>query len=58
MNESLSVFMKIALVAVVIVALLYNKLAPMMGEIADDVAEYIETSSSTTNERLIVYGKI
>ncbi|WP_285841971.1 hypothetical protein [Sutcliffiella horikoshii] len=44
MNESIATFMKLALVSVVVVALLWNKLAPMMGEIADDVAEYIDNS--------------
>lgn len=42
MSESLSTFMKIALVGVVIVALLYNQLMPLLGDIADTVADYIE----------------
>ncbi|MDQ0255485.1 lipopolysaccharide export LptBFGC system permease protein LptF [Evansella vedderi] len=42
MNQSLSTFMKVALVAVVIVALLYNQLLPLIEDIADSVADYIE----------------
>lgn len=41
MNESLGTFMKIAATAVVIAALLWNKLMGLMGGIADKVATII-----------------
>lgn len=42
MNTSLSTFMKIAATVVVIVACLYGMLVPMMGDIADNVANIIK----------------
>lgn len=38
MNETLSTFMKLAGVAIVVAALLWNKLGGIMAEIADKVA--------------------
>jgi hypothetical protein len=41
MDETLSTFMKLAITVVVIVALLWNKLYGVMGDIADKVAAII-----------------
>lgn len=44
MNTSLATFMKLALVATVIVALLWHRLFPLMEDIADKVALYMQHS--------------
>ncbi|NLP52203.1 hypothetical protein [Bacillus sp. RO1] len=45
MNTSIATFMKLALVSIVVVALLWNKLAPLMADMADDVAEYVDKTN-------------
>ncbi len=44
-NTSLSTFMKIAVTVVVIVACLWGTLVPKMGDISDDISNYIESNS-------------
>ena len=42
MNITLSTFLKILLVGLVITALIYNKLVPLLGGIADQIALIIQ----------------
>lgn len=43
MEKSLATFMGIAVTAVVIVALLFNQLLPLLQGISDDIAVYIQS---------------
>ncbi|MDC3424306.1 hypothetical protein NC797_07260 [Aquibacillus sp. 3ASR75-11] len=45
MNETLSTFMKIAITAIVIGALIFGALYGKMGDISNDISNYIESNS-------------